>query len=250
MQLRNIENKIRDIASRIRSNSLEIQGNRSTSLGLLMSVWEAKCLGLDHIDVIELGVANGGGLLSLIEHSEFYRNEFDIEFTITGFDVGNGMPPPVDYRDHPELWLPGDFRVDINTLLEKINNRATLVIGDVKNTIPEFCNDFSGVLGFVSVDLDQYTSTINAFPLFQMDAKRYLPAMPLYFDDVETSFMFNPFCGEELALTEFNQKNEVRKICKKSSIYNIPNFYALHVLDHPICTGKETPLYPFSMEPF
>jgi len=250
MQLKNIENKIRDIASHIRSNGLGIHGNRSTSLGLLMSIWEAKCLDLDHIDVIELGVANGNGLLSLIEYTEFYKKEFDIDFTITGFDVGSGMPKPVDHRDHPELWLPGDFRIDIDELFEKIDNRANLVIGDVNDTIPEFCQNFSRVLGFVSVDLDQYTSTKNALALFQMDATKYLPALPLYFDDVETSFMFNDYCGEELAITEFNQKNEFRKICKKSSIYNIPNFYALHVLDHPICTGKQLPPHPFSMQPF
>jgi hypothetical protein len=250
MQLNNLEHRIMDIARRIRSNSLGIQGNRSTSLGLLMSVWEAKCLGIDQIDVIELGVASGNGLLSLINHTDLYRNEFDIEFTITGFDIGSGMPPPTDYRDHPELWQSGDFQFNVESVLEKINGRADLIIGDVKDTVPQFCKDFSGTLGFVSVDLDQYVSTTNAMSLFLMDADRYLPAMPCYFDDVDVSFFYNPYCGEELAINEFNQRNAFRKVCKKSDIYNIPNLYALHVLDHPVCTGKKTPKYPLSLQPF
>lgn len=250
MQLKDLNKQIQEIANKIRTNQLGPTGNIYTSLGLLMSVWEAKCLDLDHIDVVEFGVANGNGLISLIEHANVFSNTFEIGISVTGFDTGTGMPAPTDYKDHPELWKEHGFSMDVEMLEERINNRATLILGNVKDTVPVFCQNYTGVLGFVSVDVDQYTSTKDALRLFLMESKRYLPAMPCYFDDVDVSFMFNPHCGEELAINEFNQQNSMRKICRKSEIYRIPNLYALHVLDHPVCAGTVAPAHPLSMQPF
>jgi hypothetical protein len=30
--------------------------------------------------------------------------------SVVGFDSGVGMPPPLDYRDHPDLYQQGTFR--------------------------------------------------------------------------------------------------------------------------------------------
>ena len=39
-----------------------------------------------------------------------------MEYQIFGFDTGLGMPDPIDYRDHPELYKAGDFKMDQENL--------------------------------------------------------------------------------------------------------------------------------------
>ena len=66
-------------------------------------------------------------------------------------------------------------------------------------------------IGFVSIDLDLYSSTRDALRLLALPDKRMLWHVPLYFDDI--TFLFNhKFAGELLAIEEFNRDNALVKI--------------------------------------
>ena len=57
----------------------------------------AKKLGYERISVIEYGAGEGSGLLSLEEYTD--------QIDIYGFDSGQGLPKPNDYRDLPYHFL-------------------------------------------------------------------------------------------------------------------------------------------------
>jgi len=119
-----------------------------------------------------------------------------------------------------------------------------------------FLNDHDGVIGFVSVDVDYYTSTRSCLALLTDRADRYLPCVPIFFDDVMEDW-HNPWCGEQLALEEFNSSNPMRKIAPYTALVNkrimknaswLRQMYALHVLDHELrSVSANTPDRPRSM---
>ncbi|MBF0276028.1 MAG: hypothetical protein HQK84_12430 [Nitrospinae bacterium] len=100
-------------------------------------------------------------------------------------------------------------------------------------------------VGFVSVDVDLYSSAKDCLKLFQGEAECYLPAVINWFDDVEHAITMNSWCGEALAIKEFNEANNFRKIEKKQVRTNRPQkwwhhqFYFAHILDHPVRTGEK-----------
>jgi hypothetical protein len=65
--------------------------------------------GIPRISLLEFGVANGAGLINLCKIAGKVSRETGVQFEIVGFDLGTGMPPPRDYRDHPEKYFTGDF---------------------------------------------------------------------------------------------------------------------------------------------
>ncbi|MBZ5626492.1 MAG: hypothetical protein LAQ69_48590 [Acidobacteriia bacterium] len=67
----------------------------------------ARRLGLNGITVMELGVAGGRGLLALEEIAGAVAGAVGIQIDVVGFDSGEGMPAPVDYRDLPHVWGQG-----------------------------------------------------------------------------------------------------------------------------------------------
>jgi hypothetical protein len=69
----------------------------------------AKRLNYKRCSVIELGVAAGNGLIDLEYHAEKIANELNIEIEVYGFDTGEGLPPPSDYRDLLYWWQEGFF---------------------------------------------------------------------------------------------------------------------------------------------
>ena len=246
--MKELENFIYLTANKIKQNDLHF-GNNATSLGMLMSVWVSSIVGKKQVTFVELGVSNGNGLFTMIDFADYIQKHLDLKIEVIGFDIGSGMPEPLDFRDHPELWKTGDFACEVDVLLDKIDNRARLIIGDVKNTIPQFCNEFNGTLAYTSLDLDYYSSTVNSFPLFEMPTEKLLPAVCMHVDDIHTNLVYNPWCGESLAINEFNQKHQYRKIHEKSMIYKIPNFHVLHVFDHPLLEPGALQ-YPISCGPF
>ena len=223
-------------------------GRRTYALSLAHAVQQAICCDYKKITAIELGVASGAGLKDLCCVADHLQKAFEVEIEVIGFDTGEGLPKIEDYRDHPEIWRQGDFSMAYQ--IPDFPTRAQLFLGNVKETIPEFVKNFSGIVGFVSLDLDLYSSTVSAMPLFEMDPVKYLPAMPVYVDDMNVSITYNPWCGEALALTEFNQFHALRKFEEKPANWDIQNFHVFHVLDHPIRNGVETPLHPLNIEPF
>jgi hypothetical protein len=215
--------------------------------GMLQAVKIAKSLGVDHILALEFGVATGGGLRAMDELAVAIRKEFGVRIDCYGFDTGQGLTKPADFRDAPYHWKEGEFSPlagdmhDFSNLRSKLVT-AKLVIGDVKETVGAFCRDMAQPIGFISFDLDLYTSTRDAFQIFGGSDAQYLPRVPLYFDDVSGTGAFcNEFMGELLAINEFNAQRPHEKIGKINgfelyrkipSAWNI-GAYMYHRYTHP-----------------
>ena len=85
----------------------------------------------------------------------------------------------------------------------------------MKETVPEVSGQLTSPIGFFSFDLDLYTSTRDASEILNGDHSKYLPRVPLYFDDVSGPDAFcNEFMGELLAIEEFNALKAGEKIAK------------------------------------
>ena len=247
-----LEQQYIELAWRIRNNEFSCV-RAEYALTLAHSFRIAHCAGVNKITIIELGVAGGRGLEDLCHIAEQYREMFNIDFEVVGFDIATGMPNAIDYRDHPEIWHPGQFDVHSETddLRQRIEARgAQLIIGNVAETIPKFISEFNGVIGFVSIDLDHYSGTRDSMPLFNMPPENYLPAVPVYVDDMNTGITYNPWCGEHAAIEEYNQANTLRKIEEKHVLWGIQNFHVLHLFDHPARTGAKKIPYPLDYGPF
>uniref|UniRef100_UPI00404AD41C hypothetical protein n=1 Tax=Gelidibacter sp. TaxID=2018083 RepID=UPI00404AD41C len=212
------------------------------AFGILEAAENAKKIGLKKITIVEFGVANGAGLMNMIEVSKRVTKTTGIEIVLYGFDTGTGMPPPVDYRDHPEYYNEGDFPMNKSLLEEKIRNKAHIFFGPIKETLQELQSQLSAdaPIGFVSVDVDYYSSTIEVFELFKIEATYFLPLTYVYFDDI---FMpnHNEKCGELLAINEFNAANTLRELSYHRFFENrrlfknahwVKQLYYFHVLDH------------------
>jgi hypothetical protein len=224
------------------------------SLCLLYAILQSQKMNLNCITVIELGVANGAGLLNLCEISSIFTKATGINISVYGFDTGMGLPEIVDYRDHPEIWSKSKYKIiDQQELIRKVKSyepdiKADIIFGNVKDTVPDFINDVlstSSPIGFISVDLDLYSSTKPSLQLLTSNAEFYLPAVLMYVDDVESLITYNSRCGEKLAINEFNLEQGRRLIEKKLVRRNSPRkqwhekIYVCHILDHPIRMGKK-----------
>jgi len=187
---------------------------------------------------VEFGVFRGEGLLDLCRSAAVFRDEFGLDIQVYGFDSGKGLSAPTgDYRDQPELYSQGMHAdPDPEALRAKLPEYCELVIGDVGETAALFEPRLNGrVVGFVSFDLDLYSSTVRALPFLTFSPERYLPAVPMYFDDMGRTITECPWVGEELAIHEFNAAHALRKIDRKDrSLWWIANFFVLQVLDHPM----------------
>jgi hypothetical protein len=164
-----------------------------------------------------------------------------IEIDVYGFDTGEGLPSPTDYRDLPFAWKKGFYRMDFSELQKKLRF-AKLVIGDVRETIAHFFNDYNPApIAAVLWDLDYYSSTIAALRLFDADDEHLLPRVFNYFDDIVGSNieLHSDYIGERLAINEFNSLHERRKfcpayrlICDKYIETWYHQIYVLHLFEH------------------
>jgi hypothetical protein len=241
-----------EISRNITNGSLDL-GRRHYAQSVAIALFEGICCGHPSITIAEFGVFTGDGLLSLCKAASFFREEFDYDIRVLGFDNGTGLPAPVDYRDHPEMWSKGGFNVGINLdpLRQKLPDFATLIIGDVGDRVSDAHRAFTDApLAFAAIDVDYYSSTKRLMPVFEFEPACYLPGTPLYFDDVRQALLWNSWCGEELAIKEFNEEHAMRKIELKES-FKIPRLYVLHVLDHPLRTGEQPhrPNFPLAIVP-
>jgi hypothetical protein len=202
----------------------------------------ASVLGVPAISVIEFGVAGGRGLLALEAASMYTEEAYDVSIEVYGFDSGRGLPKPTDFRDCPNLFLEGQFPLDQARLLENLE-RAELILGLVDETVPEFVSRRPAPIGFVSFDLDLYSSTVSALTAFEADAELMLPRVVCYFDDI-TGFTYADHNGERLAISEFNAAHDFRKLSQiYAAEFYVPRsqsrelwprkLYLAHILDHP-----------------
>jgi hypothetical protein len=163
-----------------------------------------------------LGVARGEGLLNVEYHVENIRKELDIEFEIYGFDAVTGLPDTSDYRDIKYRFVAGDYAMDRQALEAKLKY-AKLVLGDVKETCSNFFEAYNAApIGCILFDLDYYSSTRDAFRLFEAGEDHHLPRVFCYFDDIMGT---NEFIGELRAIAEFNETHESMKIAKPYGLY-------------------------------
>jgi hypothetical protein len=183
-------------------------------LGVYQAAMQARSQKVSAISVVEFGVAGGEGLLSLQDDAEAVEQATGVAIKVFGFDAGAlGLPPGTgDYRDHPDAWRAGDYPMDEPALRSRLTRRTTLIVGDVRQTVPRFFPDYAPPsLGFVAIDLDLYSSTRDALQIFTSPDRKMLWHVPLYFDDVD--FVFNHrFAGELLAIDEFNADSDAVKI--------------------------------------
>ncbi len=209
-------------------------------------VWQAAKmaagLGLPRVSILEFGVAGGTGLLSLEYHAEQVEKLFPVKIEIYGFDTGEGLPPPDDYRDLPYHWKAGFFKMDVPALQARLR-RSKLVLGNVAETFGSFFENYAPApIGAVSQDLDFYSSTVAALKLFDADHNRFLPRIACYFDDTVGNDIefYNDYTGERLAIHEFNATHADAKFSPAYYLLAAPNMsvwhhqiWSLHYFDHP-----------------
>jgi hypothetical protein len=174
----------------------DISNRPAYLLGLLFGAQRALEEGVREISVIEFGVAGGSGLLILQQEAEAVEKELGVSIRVYGFDNGaEGLPEFIgDYRDHPDMWRPGDFPMDESLLKSKLAPRTTLILGDVTRTVSTFYNDPQvPPVGFVAFDLDLYSSTTQALRILSMPEKRVLDHVPIYFDEWRGLKIGRPF---------------------------------------------------------
>ncbi len=206
--------------------------------GTMCAAGLATALGEPRITAIEFGVAGGNGLVELERLAAWVESRSGIAIDVVGFDSGVGLPPPEDYRDVPNLWTAGDYSMDPDLLHARLD-RAQLRLGPVAETVREFVEAGPAPIGFVSFDLDLYSSTRDSFAVFAGRAALLLPRVVCYFDDIFGA-THSDFTGERLAISDFNRAHELRKI---SQLYGlryvldhdrwwVHSMYMLHCFDH------------------
>jgi hypothetical protein len=240
----NVEPPVWDVAAiqlLMLRNHLRQAGYPQYLYGLLCAVRTALAVGEKKITAIEFGVAGGNGLVAMEKHAKIVEKQFDVSIDIVGFDTSSGLPRRNDPRDCPFALQGGDFPMDIEKLKARLN-RASLRIGDVRDTIRSFTAEDFSPIGFVSNDFDLYTSTRNSLGLFHLEAERMLPRVSMYFDDL-IGYPYSTIGAEWAAIKEFNTISQDRQI---GQIYGLKHhvgrkyrfakwpemFFELHVYDH------------------
>jgi hypothetical protein len=213
------------------------------AFSLLKTAELAMVQGLKSVTVIEFGVAAGAGLVNICDISRNITKLTGVDFKIFGFDSGKGMPPPRDHRDHPEVFSAGSYPlIDRSALMRALPHNAKLILGDIQETLPPFLAGLSASspVGFVVIDVDYYWSAKECLNVFLGAADNYLPWTLVYLDDIGFESA-NPWAGELLAVREFNEENEMRKInlfrgLRHKRLFKHTSWfeqvYLLHVLDH------------------
>ena len=226
--------------------------------GLYWSAFLAAQLGLEGVSAIEFGVAGGRGLLALERLALEIGTHLGVAIEVIGFDTGEGMPPPMDYRDLPHVWNVGFYKMDAEKLKARLRS-ARLILGDVAVTLEAWMR--GGIrfpIGFVAFDLDYYSSTKAALRLFDGPESTHLPRVHCYFDDLAGNNLacMNRYVGEHLAITEFNDAHADRKVCPIEQLrlarmhweYWVERMYAFHDFSHSLYTRPVIPMLPQHVE--
>lgn len=217
---------------------------------LLKAADYARDMGIKKIYALEFGVAAGAGLANLAWLATQVTADTGVEIGIVGFDAGTGMPVPLDHRDYPEEFIPGDFPLpDFDLLQRKLPAGSRVVLGPIAETAPGFVDGLDAPIGFISLDLAYYSSTVEAMAALKGPADRYLPMTPIYLGAVRMDNA-NPAVGELLAVSEFNAANPLRQVhpftcLRDKRVFRraawLNQIYTLHVLDHAARRGAKPP---------
>jgi hypothetical protein len=203
----------------------------------------AQRLGVPEISAVEFGVAGGRGLVQLEQHARDVTALTQVKVRVFGMDSGGGLPPASTNKDLPYIWRAGQFQMDHDALRARLQS-AQLLLGDVGDTVPKLIEAVEGApVGFVSFDLDYYSSTARALELFDASDDRLLPRVFCYFDDLigADDELHCEFAGEQLAINEFNAAHAERKLGqiqglrwkrRVPAVWNDTTF-VLHCFEHP-----------------
>jgi hypothetical protein len=218
--------------------------------GLWRAADLARSLDLPGVTVAEFGVAGGAGLVALERIAQAMALHCGIEIDVVGFDTGQGNPAPVDFRDLPYVWAEGDYRMDQRKLRDRLRG-ARLSLGDLATTVPEALQTLRHPVGFIAFDLDYYSSTMQAFGIFDGASATRLPRVFCYFDDLvwPERACHSEFTGEYAAIRDFNEQSAGKKIAQIANLrwtrahareWN-EQMYVLHDFAHPLYNQNITP---------
>jgi hypothetical protein len=233
-----------DIAAGVERYVKTSDGFPQYAYGLLQAAFLASGLSYPSVAALELGVAGGNGLLELERLAAAIGGESGLDIEVSGFDLGTGMPLPLDHRDMPYIWQRGFFTMDEPLIRSRLTS-ARLILGDIAGTGNEFIATSTAPVGFISFDFDYYSSTVAAMrALLDADPEHYLPRVLCYFDDTVGPHeeLHSEFTGEMLAIREFNDAHPDRKIAKINGLGRklpdetepwVEGMYVLHIFDHP-----------------
>jgi hypothetical protein len=203
--------------------------------GLSQACTRARALGVPGFTAIEFGVGTGGGLMIMERHASWLSSDTGVRIDVVGFDRGTGLPRPVDHRDLGYRWREGDFSMDEAALRQQLR-RAELIIGDIDDTVRSYEPRLP--IGFVSFDMDFYSSTMSAFQVFEGDDwNRWLPRVTAYFDDLRII----EWAGERQAISDWNEKQSDRRIGQILGVRDLlfasppwgDKIFEMHLFRHP-----------------
>ena len=212
---------------------------------MLNAAIQAKGLGIMKISAIEFGVCSGASLTYIEKYSKEIEKLTGVSFNTYGFDMISGLPETsINYKNQLYFWPQGAFKTDLEKLRNNIKT-STLVIGDIKDTVKTFFDDYKPpVIGFISFDLDYYTSTLSAFEIFNFPQSNYLPRVECYMDDVSSFNELSASKGTGVlrAIEEFNERENNKKIYKKELVSQFRRFkeywnekiYVFHYFNHDL----------------
>jgi hypothetical protein len=215
---------------------------------MVLAAETALRMSLARVTAVEFGVWYGAGLKNLCEIADFLHQTLGVEFRVFGFDTGAGLPAVADWRDHPELWASGELAMpDFEALASQLPPNCRLVIGDCRDTLGPFLREHGTAeapIGFVSLDVDQYHSSVSALEVFEAEATHLAPVVPVWVDDSYLSVLQTTYAGEGLAIREFNERHALRKIEQKivrtddhPRLWHHCVHFA-HIFDHPVRQGR------------
>jgi hypothetical protein len=193
-------------------------------------------LELPGFTAIEFGVAGGNGLVAMEQHAARLSSVLGLKIDVVGFDLAVGLPASTGYKDLPYRWSEGRFTMDEHALRNRLAH-AQLILGDVKDTVPDYRPTLP--IGFISFDLDYYSSTLAALQVIEGNEwDNWLPRTHAYFDDLRTI----EWVGERLAIADWNKRHEDRKIGQvkgiRDSIFSGPpwaeKMFEIHLFEHPL----------------
>jgi hypothetical protein len=218
--------------------------------GVYWAAFNARQLGIERISAIEFGVAGGRGLVALERASVEIESALGVGIDVVGFDSGTGMPRPIDYRDSPHVWRQGFFPWTRRNCEVVSSARRWCSATSARQWLAWVAAPHSPV-GFVSFDLDYYSSTKAAFRIFESSAVGYLPRVYCYFDDVASNnlSLVNEYVGELLAILEYNDEHAHRKLTKIEQLREArprweswqDRMFAHHDFEHPLYTMQVVP---------
>jgi len=167
---------------------------------------EAKKLGINHVSALELGVAQGNGIVALEKYKKKIEKVLDIKIDIYGFDMGSGMPEIVIPEDLPFYWKQGQYKTDKELLARTVNSK--IIYGNIKDTVDEFIKIKPKTISCIFFDMDLYSSTLDFLNQIPKLSEFLLPRVLCYFDDLYTVYNYNGQCNGELkAIDDFNKQD-------------------------------------------